>query len=243
MLDTQSMPAIDMHSHIETPELIDLLRSERMTYAMLMAHDNRKLLKLAEQHTDLVGVLIWVLPQLHDWRDEALHLIEQHPKLIKGFKIHPAWDGYTAEVDLLEGLWALANERNLMIETHTEPGSCNAGRFKPLMQAFPQTKLILIHGCPGYEAFDVVNSFPNVFIDTSFTAWGRDYQAAALKAVGKTKIMMGLDSPLGFPYTKQGKPLPHFRQAIGEIAGFYDNDPDVVEHVMYKNARGLLDSL
>lgn len=240
MLDLDNIPAIDVHSHIETPDLVDLLRAERMTYALVMAHDNRKVLKLASQHPDLLGVLIWVLPPFRDWYDEAVHLLDEYPTLIKGLKIHPAWDGYSAEPELLEGLFSLANERNLLIETHTEAGSCNSARFAPLMAAFPRTKLILIHSFPADEAFELVNAYPNVYIDTSFTAWGRDFQQKALAAIGKEKIMMGLDSPLGFPYTREGKPLPHFRQAVKEIAAFYDNDPDVVEHVMHKNARRLL---
>ena len=78
-----------------------------------------------------------------------------------------------------------------------------------------------------------------MYLDVSFTAWGKDFQQKALKAVGKDKILFGIDSPLGFP-TDTDSLLPHFRQAAKEVAAFYNFDRETVESVFYKNAIRLL---
>jgi predicted TIM-barrel fold metal-dependent hydrolase len=241
-LDLDTIHAIEMHSHIDTEDGIALLRQERIDYALLMWRGNPRVVEMARQNKDVVGVLPWVVPTQEGYLAKAEAAARKNADVVRGFKLHPAMDHYKVSLELLGGLFELANTMNLMIQSHTEPGSCNAAKFGPLMKAYPKTKLILLHGSPADETFEVINAYENVYVDMSSTAWGKKFQAAALNAVGKKKIVMGLDSPIGFPH--EGKQVrPHFRQAIQEIAAFYDHDADVVAHVLYKNARGLLDSL
>jgi predicted TIM-barrel fold metal-dependent hydrolase len=233
----KTVPAIEIHSHIHTEQGIALMREEHLSYALLMAPDTPTF-ELARKHKDIIGTLAFLNPTQPDYLDKGKSAFDVYADVVKGFKIHPENDGFPVKFDLLAGLFALANERECIIQTHTGSRS-NAALFKPLLKAFPKTKLILLHGYPAEEAFDLVNSFSNVYIDTSASAWGKRYQSKALKAIGKEKIMMGLDSPLGF-HRKNGMILPHFRDAIREIASFYDNDADVLEDVLYKNAAKLL---
>ena len=241
MIDFEQLPAIEMHSHITDAAGIALMRRERLRYALIMDTDNHAAMEAARANADLLGALVWLNPAKAGWMDEATRYLAAYPDVLKGFKLHPDGDHYRASLDVLGPLFELANRYGLMIQSHTsdQSGNCNAGLFAPIMQAYPKTTFIAIHGCPAEEAFALVNAFANVYIDTSYTAWGAGYQKRALVAAGQQRIVMGLDSPLGFP-SKDGKVEPHFRDAIREICGFYDDDPDVAECVMYGNARRIL---
>lgn len=241
MIDFEQLPAIEMHSHIIDPAGIALMRQERLSYALIMHPDNCAAMEAARQNRDLLGALAWLNPTKPGWRDEAVRLLAQYPDMFKGFKIHPDMDHFQVSLDLLAPMFELANKHGLMIQSHTndQSGNCRAGLFAPIMEAFPETMFLAIHGCPGEEAFALVKAYANVYIDTSYTAWGRAYQQRALAAVGKERIVMGLDSPLGFP-EREKRIQPHFRDAIREICAFYDNDPEVAEHVMHRNARRIL---
>jgi predicted TIM-barrel fold metal-dependent hydrolase len=233
----RTTPLIEAHSHILTEQGVELAKQERLAYLLVMARP--KEIAFIQKHKDLMGACVWLNAGQKGHLQEARDSLREYPEIMKGFKLHPAGDGYTVTCDLLEGLFELANERDLMIQSHTEAGACNAAKFAPLLEKFPKTKLVLVHGFPAEEAFKVVNAFENVYIDNSYTAWGQAYQQAALKAVGKKKLLFGIDSPEGFP-SQGGRLLPHFRDAASEVAAFYGNDRDVVEHVFYKNALRLL---
>lgn len=235
--DLRTCLLIEVHSHILQGPGLEIIRRERLAYVISMARPAE--LIHVQRHRDLMGACVWLDAKEKDHLQVARKSLADYPEIMHGFKLHPAGDNYTVTYDRLAGLFELANDRNLMIQSHTAAETCNAAKFAPLLQKFPKTKLVLIHGFPAEEAFKVASSFENVYIDNSYTAWGRAYQEAALKAVGKTRLLFGIDSPGGFP-ERNGAPLPHFRDASAEVAAFYGNDRDVIEHVFYKNALRLL---
>ncbi len=157
---------------------------------------------------------------------------------MKGIKLHPSMDHYEIGVDVLDEVFAIAERRNVLVASHTD-ASCPAGTFGPVMKVHPEATLILYHAHPGPEAFAVVNSHPNVYIDVSYLAWGKAFQQQALAAVGRDRILFGIDPPLGFPQ-KDGVYGLHYRDAAREVAEFYDNDPEVVEAVLHRNAERML---
>jgi predicted TIM-barrel fold metal-dependent hydrolase len=239
LVDIDTIPAIEMHSHIVDPDGIAVLRDERIAYALVMTKNNLLAFDVARKNSDILGALLWLDPTAPGYCLAAEAALGEHADIVKGFKLHPDIDRYDVTFDALEGVFALANERRMMIQAHTGGGGCNAARFAPLLAAHPETTLVLLHGHPADEAWALARSFPNVYVDLSATAWGKDYQSRAVRAVGKTRIVMGLDSPEGFP-THRGRVLPHFRDAMRQIASFYDHDADILEHVFYENGRRML---
>jgi predicted TIM-barrel fold metal-dependent hydrolase len=241
--DPQTVKAVEIHSHMEDDSGVALMRQERLSYALVMT-SSRETLARARKNKDLVGICWYADPKKKDHIDEAAKAFRDYPDIIKGIKLFPP-QNYIVTVDLLSPIFEFVNKHNLLIEAHTEQHEndpdlyCNAAKYKPLMEKFPKTKLILLHGVPAEETFDVINSFENVYVDTSWKAWGREFAEKALKEVGAGKVMMGLDSPAGFAKKKDGTHLPHFRDAIRGIAEYYGK-PEDVEKVLYKNAEKLL---
>lgn len=241
-IDPQTVKAVEIHSHIEDDAGFSLMRRERLSYALIMT-SKKETLERACKNKDLVGVCIYADPTKKDHVDIAAKVLSDYPDILKGIKLFPP-KNYVVIVDLLSPIFEFANKHNLLIETHTEQFEkgpnllCNAAKFKPLMEKFPKTKLILLHGLPVEETFDIINSFENVYVDTSWKAWGREFAKKALASIGADKVLMGLDSPAGFPH-KDGAIMPHFRDAIKGIAEYYGK-PEDVEKVLYKNAEKLL---
>jgi predicted TIM-barrel fold metal-dependent hydrolase len=236
-VDVDTVPLVEMHGHIADDQGMDLVRQERLSYILIMSSPQQ--LPWIARYRQVAGACVWLNPTESDHLAVAKRALNDHPEIVKGFKLHPPAGRYRVSYDLLAGLFELANTKGLMIQSHTEKESCNAALFQPLMEKFPQTTLLLIHGYPAEETFALVNAYPHVYVDNSYTAWGEKYQRAALKAVGKRKIVYGIDSPEGFP-SEGGRLRPHYRQAAREIAAFYRQDPDVISHVFYRNAQRIL---
>jgi predicted TIM-barrel fold metal-dependent hydrolase len=235
--DVDAIPLVEMHGHISTDQGMDLVRQERLSYILIMSQPYQ--LPWIAKYGDWAGACVWLNPTDRDHLEIAEKALKEYPQIVKGFKLHPPSARYRVSYDLLAGLFELANAKGLMIQSHTEREWCNAALFQPLMAKVPQTTLLLIHGYPADETFALVNAYPNVYVDNSYTAWGEKYQQAALKAIGRRKIVYGIDSPEGFP-TGGGRVLPHYRQAAREIAAFYRQDLDVISHVFYRNAERIL---
>lgn len=243
-------PLIETHCHIDfsddfvfAEEILALQQKENIAYALLLAGRDQQFRTITEQlfpFRERAGLLLFIHPEKHKMAD-LKPLLTDYPQFIRGFKLHPSGMGFKAGLETLNELFALANEYDLLVATHTDISeNSQAGLFRPVMDRYPDTKLILYHAFPFDQALDVASTFENVYIDTSYTAWNAEFQRRALRELGKEKILFGIDSPLGFPKDPAGNWLPHYRDAASEVTEFYRNDPDVVAHVMYKNAARLL---
>ena len=54
------------------------------------------------------------------------------------------------------------------------------------------------------------------------------------------RVVFGIDSPIAFPQDEVKHLQPHFRQAAGEVADFYNQDPKWLAGIFWKNAESLL---
>lgn len=242
------MPLIESHSHgsltgKDLPTITDLIalqRRERLNYVVMIIEDKPEQVAAVRENKDFMCAMLWVNPLKEGWLENAERFTRENRDILRGYKLHPSIHHFDVKPELLDGLFALANREHLFIVTHTDNGPSKAGQYRPLLEKYPATKLILYHASPAQEAFALVKAFPNVYVDVSYLAWGKPFQQEALRAVGKEKILYGIDSPLGFQ-NKDGVLLPHYRDAAAEVAAFYDNDRDVVERVFYRNAARLFE--
>ena len=234
---------VDAHGHIETAAGVALMRRERLSYALIMSR-RPATFELARANKDLMGICVWLDPLEKDCLAPARAALREYPDVVKGLKFHPAGK-YRVTPELFMPLFAFANDHGLMIQCHTmAPGDgndwCSAGLFRPLLERFPATKLVLVHGTPAEEAFALMQAFEHVYGDVSYTAWGRPYAQKALRLARRDRILFGIDSPVGFPKNAAGELQPHFRDAAREVAEFYDNDPAWLDGIFWRNAEGLL---
>lgn len=241
--EVRNIKIVETHCHIDwegddkMEELVALQRDENLSYVFQISKNFEALLSLVRQNKDFCTAVPWVMPTHENYLEEFDSVYKNNKELIKAIKIHPSMDSFEISIDLLKPLFNYANENDLVIVTHTD-NKAKSSFFNPLMELYPQTKLVLYHASPWQEALDLISLYPNVYMDMSYLAWNKEFQQMAVKTVGKEKILFGIDSPIGFK-TEKGKLLPHYREAAIEIADFYDNDKDVVEHIFYKNAERL----
>jgi predicted TIM-barrel fold metal-dependent hydrolase len=246
----ENISLIDVHVHVGFSsrnwwvgdELLKMQRDERLDYILCMADLGlkEKLIRLAKENPDQIGIL----PYFNSTDQEELKTVESmlrdYPELVKGLKIHPAGYKYQVSLETVGEVFRLANEYDVMVQTHTGAENNEAAMFLPVMEKYPDTKLILHHAFPIQDACRVAESFENVFVDTSYTVDNREAQLYMLNRLGKEKILYAIDGIQWFPKGEQGEYIPQFRSRAKEMLPWYKNDRDAVEHICYKNAAKLL---
>ncbi len=249
-MNTYTGKLIETHCHIDNrsggfyaQEILNLLELENIDYALLLGGRDQYFQKVIDfllPYHKKIGLLLFVNP-LENKKEELAKLIKEYPQLIKGFKFHPSFHEFKVSLETCEYIFQLANEHNIIINSHTDISeNSNSENFRPLLEKYPKTKLILSHAFPFDAALDLASKFENVYIDTSYTAWNKEFQQKALKVLGKEKILYGIDSPIGFEKDEEGEFLPHYRDAAYEVSEFFNFDEDIIPYVMYKNAEKIL---
>lgn len=252
MININAMPLIDIHAHAEIfdpktkknsfagEELYALQKKDQVNYMLYLSLDFIQMITLACKHPKEIGAVLWINPCNAKEQQQAESLIKKYPDQIKGIKIHPAFHKYYVSKTILESTFRLVNDYNLLLVSHTGAEDSEAGLFRPLLKKFPDTKLILSHVFPLHESIFLIQEFKNVYADTSYTVDNRESQLYLLNHVGKEKILYGIDGPHFFPLDEKGRRIPQFRKRAIEMAPWYKNNPDVIEHIYFKNAARLL---
>ncbi len=249
-------PLIDIHTHAgsekrgESPartvaEIIRLQRSEQLNYGILLSRefsepiDHRAFLTEIAAHKKQCGGLLRVTPHQSDAHLRCIRpLIQEFPESVLGFKLHPARDNYTVNLNTVDDICACAVEYNLMIGTHTSVKS-PACDWLPLLEKYPTLRLLLYHAHHPDDICELLSDFPHTRIDTSGDAFNPDTLIRVAHTCGHDRICFGIDGPLAFPHA-HGHFLPHYRQAAKEIAGFCSNDRNLLEQIFFKNAEAFL---
>jgi len=249
-VNLENIPLIDVHVHVgfsslnwwAGDELLKIQRDENLDYLLCMADLGQKdeLIKLAEENPDKIGILPYFNSTDPKELKAAEDMLVSHPEQVKGLKIHPAGYKYNVSLETVGEVFRLANEHNVMVQTHTGAENNEAAMFLPVMEKYPDTQLILHHAFPIQDACRVAESFENVFVDTSYTVDNREAQLYLLNRLGKEKILYAIDGIQWFPKDETGEYIPQFRKRAAEMIPWYKNDRDVIEHIYYKNAVKLL---
>lgn len=247
---TDTLPLIDCHAHADLvlrgrpttlPQMLELFRSESIEYGLLLGRYPEQQIPLLKEHSDYAGFLIWTKPGAPGWFERVEAQILGNPKLVRGVKLHPSMDGYKAGVDGLEPLFASAQEHGFLVVTHTDASEySHCDNFRPLLKKYPNVCLGLYHSWPLEAALSLLKDYPQTWVDTSFTACDGVVQRRIVEAVGKERVLMGLDAPLGFPLLEDGF-APHYRAFMREdLCAWFDEDRAIIEAIAFRNARRLL---
>lgn len=254
-IDLDAISAIDMHVHVEAsvatpaeqrvhpkfgfplptvPELAELYRGLGMAAVVFpvdaeesLGHavSNEEVAELAAQHSDVLIPFGSINPMKHsDAPDIAQRLVEEHG--IKGFKFHPASQGFFPNDPSAYPLYERLEELGVPALFHTGQIGGGRGRLKycdpihidDVCVDFPDLRVIMAH--PSFPWQDVALSIagvrPNAYIDLS--GWSPRYFPPQLvhhsNTLLKDKVMFGSDFPVIHPENW----LADFAQA-----GFRDN--------------------
>lgn len=141
----------------------------------------------------------------------------------KAIKIHPDAVRFTEKELELVRLAAIDMFVPLMIHTGADE-CCNAGRFESLIESCYKVgeTVILCHARPADEAFDLLDKYANVWIDTAYLPLGE--LQSRLNPRNERKILFGSDFPTDrwFPhlgdesdwYRKQTETISQFSEII-----------------------------
>lgn len=90
----------------------------------------------------------------------------------------------------------LASGLNVPVLLHTGGGSgeADAAKFRPLLDSFPECRMILAHSRPVDQTLEMLSEFPNAWCDTAFTP--AEDVAAIVKAGFGDRVLWGTDYPI-----------------------------------------------
>ncbi len=158
----------------------------------------RKTLKFAGEHSDKVGVLVWLKIHSELPDGEMVELIERNRSLIYGLKLHPFHSRTAPDDELMEPVYELARKYSLPIVSHT--GGCEEARSVHLYnaaKAHPELNFVMVHmdlGTDNKEALDLLGKLPNLYGDTTWVPVSTTLEA--IKRFGSEKMLFGSDNPI-----------------------------------------------
>jgi uncharacterized protein len=250
------VPLIDCHTHIgrlpgvvgevfQPEDLLYIAEHEGVrfmlassatatTVAQHVATDEA--LDMVRRHGDRLGGMLWINPHDPTWQDDVGRAAEAG---FYGIKIHPTLDQYAVTPEALDAVFACAREHGWPILTHADnDGSpMSAGRYEPLIRAYPDVVLILAH--LRLEAIPLAKRYDNVFVDTTYVDPVR--VELGVDALGPSKILLGTDACEGFDVghaTARERPP---RSYAGILAGYRARgiSEAALERICYSNAKSL----
>jgi predicted TIM-barrel fold metal-dependent hydrolase len=250
------MPLIDSHTHIgHLPGVLgevfypeDLLyiaehegvrfmlvsSATATTVAQHVATDEA--VAMVGRYGDRLGGMLWINPHDPTWQDDVERAVEAG---FYGIKIHPSLDRYAVTPQALDQVFSCAQERHWPILTHADQDGSpmSAGRYEPLIRAYPDVALILAH--LRLEAIPLAKRFDNVWVDTTYVDPVR--VELGVDALGPGKILFGSDACEGFDVghaTARERP-PRSYAAI--LAAYRERGirDAALEQICYINAKAL----
>ncbi len=117
-----------------------------------------------------------------------------------GIKLHPRAEGFVLDTPELEGVFALAGERELPVLVHAGRGIPALGRHAlAICERHPGVRLILAHAGISDLAWiwREVDEHPNLFFDTSW--WSPSDLLALYALVAPGNILFASDAPYSTP--------------------------------------------
>jgi uncharacterized protein len=125
----------------------------------------------------------------------------------KGIKIHPSFNGVSADDASYEPVWKFASEHNLPIVAHTWSVSSynpvqilsTPDKFEKFVKKYPDVRFILGHsggrGTGRFEAVRMANEYKNVYMDFAGDIYCYRYFENMAESVPDNKVLFGSDYP------------------------------------------------
>ncbi len=194
----------------------------------------KKTVKFVREHSDRLGILIWLKIRQELPDDEFTTLKEGDP-----FHSRVAPDD-----EKLEPVYKIAEKDNLPVVSHT--GGCEEARSIHLYNAaktHPNIKFVMVHmdlGSDNSEALELLGKLDNLYGDTTWVPISTT--ETAIKKYGGDKMLFGSDNTIDgrdtFLYNRTGD-RSLYQQYFNELKTRIS--PEDYEKLMYKNAKKVFD--
>lgn len=136
----------------------------------------------------------WVNPYYFKMK-EVKKIVKKYG--VKGFKLHPIFDGYYPTVEFLKDIMRTAIELNIPTLFHSLWGDLGAVSWiEKVAEEFQKAKIVISH--LSNEGIDAAKRQGNIYLDTSYAPHPRRIEFA-VKTVGAEKLLFGSDFPYADP--------------------------------------------
>jgi predicted TIM-barrel fold metal-dependent hydrolase len=247
-----SCPIYDMHGHMghmaaiyfPRPDAPDMVRTmdECGVRMLVFSHHtalfnpelgNSLAIEAVRQFPDRLRAYCAVNPNYPEQLGAVLPTLDDLiPDVYLGLKFLPDYHGIALTDDRYRPAWEYANERELLVLTHTWGGSPLDGPdvVREVAARYPRVKLLLGHSCHGKwdAAVDLARSFENLYLELTAVFDDRGILEKFVNEVGSERMLFGTDLPWFDPH-----------QAVGALLSADISDEDR-HNICHRNAERLL---
>jgi hypothetical protein len=248
----QSCPIYDMHGHMGVwhsiyfprPDAADMVRTmdECGVRLLVFSHHmalfapnvaNERSIAAVRQFPDQLRAYCTVNPNYPEQLDRDLEMFDAlYPDVYVGFKFLPDYHKIALTDERFQPAWEYANERELLILTHTWENSPFDGPdvVRQVAERYPDVRLLLGHSCHGQwdEAVRLAQDFKNVYLELTAVFDDRGTLEKFSGEVGSERMLFGTDLPWFDPH-----------QAVGALLAAHISDEDR-HNICHRNAERLL---
>jgi predicted TIM-barrel fold metal-dependent hydrolase len=248
-----SISVIDMHTHMGPfygaylPEaslesMIATMDRENIEWIISAPHTalfdpiagNTEIVQAISKYPDRIYGYCTINPNYSGNPDEQLALFDRHNRFV-GFKFLPDYHKYPLIGDNYRPFYEFANERGLLLLSHTWGYS----DYNPpqmiaeLAVRYPNITFLLGHSAPGESdyAIEIAVRLPNVYLELCDTGRLSGMIGKMVEKAGSEKVLFGTDFPWYDPHYMLGSVL---------FSGIGDDD---IGNIIHHNAVRLLEKL
>jgi Amidohydrolase/Starch/carbohydrate-binding module (family 53) len=164
-----------------------------------------------------------------------------------GLKLHPTFDGYQADDEVLNPYIEIAGRAGCPVACHSAPGDADPDFIRRLAERFPEVPFILYHTYLGphegrRRASRHVREQPNLYLETSWCRWQEVLRS--VREAGADRVMFGSDASVDGPrHYRRQPPNVEGKETYnaGLISLVRELGPGPARQVMGDNARRLFE--
>jgi predicted TIM-barrel fold metal-dependent hydrolase len=201
---------IDAHAHIgyfgswcdvglTAQEMLTAMDSHGIEKSIVSYPDNGVTREAVAAHPDRFAGLAWLDPKQGEKAlAEFDRLTGRHA--FAGLKLHPLFDAYTADDEVVFPLMEAAREKNLPVFIHSgHPPFSLPWSIGQLAESFPDVRIVMVHMGHGHgvyiqAAIETARKHGNIWLENSGMPMHTKIEEA-YKRVGADLIFWGSDAP------------------------------------------------
>jgi predicted TIM-barrel fold metal-dependent hydrolase len=233
-------PKIDAHAHvgffgswcgvgISAEEMVELMPQFGVIKSIVSYPDNEVAFSAQKSYPDKLSALAWLNPNLGD---AAVADFESYIErgLISGLKLHPLFNAYVADDEIVYPLMEIAVKNDLPVFVHSgHPPFSLPFSLGELADKFPKARVVMVHMGHGHgvyiqSAIETAIKRDNIWLECSGMPMHTKIKEA-YQRVGSERIFWGSDAP-----------FHHYAVEIlrAEVSGLNSKELD---DVFFDNAR------
>jgi predicted TIM-barrel fold metal-dependent hydrolase len=204
------MKKIDAHAHVgyfgswcdvglTAQEMVSSMREYAIERSVISYPDNAVTREALEAYPDQLAGLAWMDPhQGEKALQEFSSLVERHN--FAGLKLHPLFNAYTANDEVVFPLIEQARAKDLPVFIHSgHPPFSLPWSIGQLAEAYPDVRFVMVHMGHGHgvyiqAALDVAARRDNIWLENSGMPMHTKIREA-YRRVGRERIFWGSDAP------------------------------------------------